>query len=418
MLLGCIADDFTGASDLANVLARGGMRTIQFNGIPQRPVACEAGIISLKSRSIPAADAVRQSLDALEWLRDQGCQQYLFKYCSTFDSTPAGNIGPVADALLDALNVPSAIVCPAFPTLKRSIYRGHLFVGDKLLNESGLENHPLNPMTDANLVRWLGLQTKSKVGLIPYDIVAAGAAAVRQALAGATGEGVRLIVCDCIRDEDLITLGTAAADMKLITGGSGIALGLPQNFRARRMTTGAEYIPSAPAGPVIALAGSCSGATRAQVVRHSETQPALRLEARAIVEGGASPAEAWSWAREQSAGAIPLIYTSADPKEVREAQATFGAAHVAHAIEAFFAALAAEAVNGGAAHLIVAGGETSSAVVTGLEIDAMEIGPEIDPGVPVLVADRPRLLALALKSGNFGAEDFFAKAARLMDEMV
>ncbi len=418
MLLGCIADDFTGASDLANVLARGGMRTIQFNGVPERPVECEAGIVSLKSRSIPAAEAVRQSLEALAWLRAQNCQQFLFKYCSTFDSTPAGNIGPVADTLLDALGAPSAIVCPAYPTLKRSIYRGHLFVGDKLLNESGLENHPLNPMTDANLVRWLGLQTKYQVGLIPYEIIGAGTAAIRDAVAKATREGIRLIVCDCIRDEDLLVLGMAVADMKLVTGGSGVALGLPQNFRARRLMAGKAHHILAPSGPAIALAGSCSSATRAQVARHAKEHPALRLEAKNIVEGTQSVGEAWAWARGRDPQAIPLIYTSADPNEVRDAQAAFGAGTVAHKIEAFFAALASEAMAAGVARMIVAGGETSSAVVTGLGIDAMEIGPEIDPGVPVLIADRPRPLALALKSGNFGADDFFTKAARVMDDMA
>lgn len=415
MLLGCIADDFTGASDLANVLARGGMHTIQFAGVPRRSKACEAAIVSLKSRSIPAAEAVSQSLAALDWLRAAGCRQILFKICSTFDSTPAGNIGPVAEALLDALGAPATIVCPAYPTLRRTIYRGHLFVGDRLLSESGLERHPLNPMTDPDLVRWLGRQAKGRVGLIAHDVVETGATAVKTAIGDHAGNGRRLIIADCLRDGDLLTLGRACADMVLITGGSGIALGLPANFRDQGLLAGGAAITPAPKGRAIALAGSCSPATRAQIAAHATSNPVLQLDARAVATGEATATTAWDWLAAQPADALPLVYSSAEPEAVAAAQAELGGARLSAAIEHLFAELAERAVDAGVSRLIVAGGETSSAIVTGLGIDAMEIGPEIDPGVPMLVADRPRPLALALKSGNFGAPDFFAKALATME---
>ena len=415
MLLGCIADDFTGASDLGNVLARGGMHTIQFNGVPKDEAACDAAIISLKSRSIPAADAVEQSLAALAWLRRQGCRQFLFKYCSTFDSTKAGNIGPVAEALLMALGTDAAIVCPAYPTLKRSIYRGHLFVGDALLNESGLEHHPLNPMTDANLARWLGQQTAMKVGRVTFDIVEQGEAAIHDALARGIANGERLIVTDCIADRNLVSLGAAVADMVLVTGGSGIAVGLAQNFQRRGQLTAESTMVSAPATPALALAGSCSTATREQIEVHGRTNPSMRIDADGVISGRTTPAVALAWIASVRGAGLPLVYSSADPADVRAAQQRHGAERSAAALEQFFGELARRSVDGGVRRLIVAGGETSSAVVGALSVTAMQIGPEIDPGVPLLVTDGEPKLALVLKSGNFGAPDFFARARTMLD---
>ena len=238
MLLGAIADDFTGASDLANTLAKGGMATVQFVGVPREAADCEAGVVALKTRSIPADEAVRQSLAALDWLQAQGCRQILFKYCSTFDSTPAGNIGPVAEALLDRLGAPVAVVCPVFPATGRTLFMGHLFVQGRLLSESGMENHPLNPMTDPDIRRWLALQTKGEVGLVPYAVVQKGADAVRAALDAEAAAGRRLAVVDAVADEDLMVIGRAIAEHRLITGGSGIALGLPENFRRAGLLSG------------------------------------------------------------------------------------------------------------------------------------------------------------------------------------
>jgi len=418
MLLGCIADDFTGASDLANTLALAGMRTIQFAGVPGAgsPV-CEAGVVSLKTRSVPPAEAVRQSLDALAALRAAGAQQILFKYCSTFDSTREGNIGPVADALIEALGAGVAIVCPAFPTNRRTVYRGHLFVGDVLLNESGMENHPLTPMTDANLVRWLGYQTRHKVGLIAAEVVSQGPAAVRAALGAAAERGERLVVCDAIADEHLVTLGHAAAGMALITGGSGIAMGLPDNFRTSGAIGGLSAAPNAPEGRAVAFAGSCSSATRAQVIRHARTQPSLALDPEEILAGEQTPDAVARWVERQPPGGLPLVYSSADPAIVRALQGRHGAERIAHAVEDFFANLARRLVRAGFRRLIVAGGETSSAVVSALGGAPMRIGPEIDPGVPVLITESEAPLALVLKSGNFGAEDFFDKARSTIDTM-
>lgn len=417
MQLGCIADDFTGASDLANTLAKAGMSTIQFVGPPgPDAAACEAAVVSLKTRSIAPADAIAQSLAALQALQGAGAQQILFKYCSTFDSTREGNIGPVADALLDALDAPTAMVCPAFPTTGRTIYRGHLFVGDKPLNESGLENHPLNPMTDANLVRWLGYQTRHKVGLVSWPVVAQGAAAIRSALNAAAARGERLVVCDAITDADLIALGHAAAGMALVTGGSGIAMGLPDNFRgdgtARAPLAGIRF----PASRAVALAGSCSAATRGQIAAHAAAgEPVLRLDAGAVIEGSFSVEDALGWLSSQPAQALPLIASSDEPDAVKAMQARYGVERSAHAVEGFFGSLAQMLAAHRLQRLIVAGGETSSAVVASLGVQAMRIGPEIDPGVPLLLTTDKMPMALALKSGNFGAPDFFRKARDLMD---
>lgn len=412
MLLGCIGDDFTGSSDLANTLAKQGMRTVQYTGVPAGAAGAEveAGVVALKSRSIPAADAVAQSLAALKWLQDQGCTQFFFKYCSTFDSTPEGNIGPVADALADALDAHEVIVCPAFPGTGRSLYMGHLFVKDVLLSESGLQNHPLNPMTDPDIRRWLRPQTRHGVGHVGVDCVFAGAEAIRAGLAREHAAGKRLIVVDALRDEDLVHIGTAAAGLPLITGGSGVALGLPGNFARAGKISGGTTPWRGQGGPCVALSGSCSVATRAQVAHHRTAHPAFEIVAEDVIEGRLAPAD--MAARLLEAGGIPLAYSSADPEVVAAVQARFGRERAAGALEGFFAETARQLVAGGVTRLLTAGGETSGAVVEGLGLDTLAIGPEIDPGVPALRAGAD--LVVALKSGNFGAPDFFEKAAGIL----
>ncbi|WP_212526149.1 3-oxo-tetronate kinase [Actibacterium sp. MT2.3-13A] len=414
MLLGCIGDDFTGSSDLGNTLTRAGMRTVQYVGVPGAAAApdVEAGIVALKSRSIPVGEAVRLSLQALEWLRAQGCRQFLFKYCSTFDSTPQGNIGPVAEALAEALGARQVLVCPAFPGAGRTIYQGHLFVGDRLLNESGMENHPLTPMTDADIRRWLALQATGSVGHVPASAVFAGAQAVADRLAAEDAAGHRLIVADAIRDEDLVTLGRAAAGLPLLTGGSGIAMGLPGNFRDEGLLAGGASAWRGQAGRAAVLSGSCSNATRAQVARHRQNNPALEITAEAVMSGAMTGEKVARWLLAQDG--LPLAYSSADPQEVARAQQTYGTEAIAHRLEALFAEAARHLVAGGVARLITAGGETSGAVVEGLALEHLRIGPEIDPGVPAMRAHDG--LVLALKSGNFGAEDFFEKAAKRLAE--
>ncbi|RJL16489.1 3-oxo-tetronate kinase [Paracoccus siganidrum] len=414
MLLGCIGDDFTGSSDLGNTLVKAGMRAVQYAGTPAAPAApeVEAGIVALKSRSLPRAEAVRLSLEALDWLHAQGCRQFLFKYCSTFDSTPEGNIGPVAEALADALGTDRVIFCPAFPAAGRMVFQGHLFVGNRLLSESGMENHPLTPMTDPDLRRWLARQTARGVGHLPADAVWAGAAAARARLDAEVQAGRGLVVADAIRDQDLVTLGQAVADLPLLTGGSGIALGLPGNFRAQGLLSAEGPRWRGQAGPAAVLSGSCSRATRRQVAHHvAGGAPALEIDPEAVLAGRASARQAADWALAQYG--LPLVYSSADPEAVRAVQARHGTGTVAARLEAFVAETARLLVAGGVTRLITAGGETSGAVVEGLGLASLEIGPEIDPGVPAIRAGRD--LVLALKSGNFGAEDFFAKAAACLE---
>lgn len=412
MLLGCIGDDFTGSSDLANTLSKQGMRCVQYTGVPSGAAHkdVEAGIVALKSRSIDPDDAVSQSLAALAWLQAQGCEQIFFKYCSTFDSTPDGNIGPVADALADALNAYKVIVCPAFPGTGRSVYKGHLFVNDTLLNESGLQNHPLTPMTDPDIRRWLAPQTRHTVGHVDAETVLAGAESIKDGLEAEHGAGKRLIVVDALRDADLMQIGAAVDGMPLITGGSGVALGLPANFAKRGLiaTTGTGW--RGESGKCIVLSGSCSIATRSQVALHSKTNPSYEIDASAVINGQLSAKMVSDWLMD--ADRIPLAYSSADPAMVADIQEKFGREKSAEALEAFFADISRQLVAAGIRKILTAGGETSGAIVEGLHLTTLKIGPEIDPGVPALRASDT--LVIALKSGNFGAPDYFEKAAKIL----
>ncbi|MFL9865109.1 four-carbon acid sugar kinase family protein [Paraburkholderia fungorum] len=424
-LLGCIADDFTGATDLANMLVRGGMRTVQTIGVPASNDAVDADalVVALKSRTIAAADALAQSLAALDWLRAQGCRQFFFKYCSTFDSTDAGNIGPVTDALLDALSTgPRAtaftIACPAFPENGRTIYRGYLFVGDTLLNESGMENHPLTPMRDANLVRVLQRQTRSKVGLVRYDTVAKGAEAVRESFDALHGDGVRMAIADAVSDADLHVLGEACADFTLITGGSGIALGLPANFRRAGLLAQRNDAARLPRieGLSAVLAGSASKATNAQVAAWRETRPAFRIDPLAAARGEPVVEQALAFAQPHlDKDEAMLIYATATPDEVKAVQRELGVNEAGQLVESTLASIARGLRERGVRKFVVAGGETSGAVVQALEVHTLRIGAQIDPGVPATATTDAEPLALALKSGNFGAIDFFEKALRHLD---
>ncbi|MEN0087816.1 MAG: 3-oxo-tetronate kinase [Pseudomonadota bacterium] len=408
MLLGCIGDDFTGSSDLANTLAKRGMRVVQYSGVPDTNATddVQAGVVSLKTRSIAPAEAILQSLEALDWLKRQGCTQFFFKYCSTFDSTPDGNIGPVADALAEALGAETVIVCPAFPGTGRSVYQGHLFVNDVLLNESGMQNHPLTPMTDPDIRRWLRAQVDCQVGHVSGQTVLRGAQIIRQALADQTQNGRRFIVVDAIDDANLHEIGKAASDLKLVTGGSGVALGLPANFDCKPGYK--HWTPQA--GKAIILSGSCSTATRRQVALHRQKHPALELNADAVLTGEMTAEKLADWLMAQDG--LPLAYSSADPAQVTLVQERYGRERAANAFENLFADTAKLCRDQGATRIITAGGETSGAVVEGLQLRELTIGPEIDPGVPALRAGDH--LVVALKSGNFGAPDFFEKAAGVL----
>ena len=414
LLLGAIADDFTGATDLANTLVKQGMRTLQLIGVPDEQVDtgdAEAAVIALKSRAAPIEQAVTQSLAALDWLRLRGARQIVFKYCSTFDSTPAGNIGPVADVLMDALDCDAALICPAFPTNGRTIVEGNLFVGEQLLSESPMKHHPLTPMRDANLVRLMDAQSRRRSGLIPLFTVRRGPAAINDAIADLGTKGCAYAVADAERDDDLLQLGAAAASHPLVTGGSGIALGLPANFRTRGLLGDAEKarLPAA-AGRCLVLAGSCSAATRAQIEHAPANWPRYQIDVDEIAQGRDVAAQLCGWAAGQS-GELPLlIYASAEPEEVGRIQQRHGVEAAGAMVERVLGEAAQHLVGQGLRRLIVAGGETSGAVVTALGIRALRIGPEIDPGVPWTEVSGEAPLALALKSGNFGGPDFFARA--------
>ena len=415
-VLGCIADDFTGATDLANMLVRGGMRTVQVIGVPAADAELEAAdavVVALKSRTTPTAEAVSESLAALAWLRQRGCRQFFFKYCSTFDSTAEGNIGPVAEALQEALDCDFTLACPAFPETGRTLFRGHLFVQDQLLSESGMQHHPLTPMGDANLVRVLQAQSRGTVGLLRYDQVAKGPEAVRAAIDELRRSGHRLAIADALSDADLHTLGTACAELPLVTGGSGIAQGLPENFRRAGLLQAHDAAAlDLPAGGDAVLAGSASQATNGQVAAWLEAgRPALRLDPLALARGDDSIDAALAWAREQ--GQAVLIYATSPADEVKAIQRELGVARAGELVERALGLIARGLFDQGVRRLVVAGGETSGAVVQALGVQSLRIGAQIDPGVPATlgqVAGEP--LALALKSGNFGSRDFFAKALR------
>lgn len=418
VLLGCIADDFTGGTDLAGMLVKAGMRTVQMIGVPPEPIGddVDAVVIALKSRTTPADEAVAESLAALLWLQKAGCRQFYFKYCSTFDSTDKGNIGPVAEALMDELGSGFTIACPAFPANQRTIYKGYLFVGDQLLSESGMRNHPLTPMTDANLVCVLQAQVKGKVGLAEYSTVLKGEDAIRARFAALKAEGCNVAVVDALSNDDLMRIGAACADLPLVTAGSGIALGLPQNFRRAGLLADdlvADALP--PTGGLRAvISGSCSVATQGQVAAMSVTHPSFQVDPRQLASGADVVGSALDWAGSRLKDGPVLIYATAAPEAVKAVQAELGVEKAGVLVEDAFAAIAKGLVGIGVGQLIVAGGETSGAVVKALGVSGLRIGPEIDPGVPWTVgitrdtAQRP--LALALKSGNFGTPDFFLKA--------
>jgi uncharacterized protein YgbK (DUF1537 family) len=418
MLLGCIADDFTGATDLANNLVRAGMRTVQTIGVPAAPLAddVDAVVVALKTRTISAVDAVRQSLAALDWLNGCGAEQFYFKYCSTFDSTPAGNIGPVTEALMDALGCKFTIACPAFPVNGRTVFKGHLFVGDGLLSESGMRDHPLTPMRDSNLVRVLQAQTKRKVGLIPYDIVERGESAIRARIAELEMAGVRIAIVDAVTDDDLIKLGPALSDMPLVTAGSGVAIGLPQNFAGRLDNASqAAALPKRPGFRAV-LSGSCSLATNAQVAHFMRTGgAAYPLDALKLAAGESTVRDAIGWAVPRLSAGPVLIYSTAETAQVAAIQQRLGVAEAGALIEQALASVARLLVDAGVTQLVVAGGETSGAVVQALGANVLRIGPQIDPGVPWTAIEGGPPILLALKSGNFGIPDFFTKSFTLLD---
>jgi uncharacterized protein YgbK (DUF1537 family) len=421
LALGCIADDYTGASDLANMLTRCGLRTVQTIGVPHDVVALpdvDAVVVSLKSRSIEAFQAVARSREADNWLRTRGATHVLFKICSTFDSTDAGNIGPVMDALRADSSDDIVLVTPAFPGTGRTVYQGNLFVGGVPLGESPLKDHPLNPMRDSNLMRVLARQSKSTIGLVDLATVAKGPDAIRARLAELAKQGIAAAVVDAVFDPELEVIGEVALDHRLSVGASGMGLGLARGLIASGKVKMAS--PSldqqAIGGPVACLAGSCSQATLAQIAQAEKSMPVLRLDPEKIVAGGAEAERALEWARANIGEGPVLIASSSTPDQVSALQVKHGREAAGHAIEQAMAAISEGLVAAGVRRLVIAGGETSGAVVDRLGIPAFLVGPEIAAGVPVLrcVGWGKGEAVMALKSGNFGGADFFNDAIRLM----
>jgi uncharacterized protein YgbK (DUF1537 family) len=410
--LGVIADDFTGATDIAGFLVAGGLSTIQLNGVPREDIEVEADavVISLKSRSSPVDEAVAESLRALEWLSRKGCAQFYFKYCSTFDSTPAGNIGPVVDALLDALRESFTVICPALPVNGRTVYNGYLFVGGVPLDESGMRHHPVTPMTDANLMRLMDAQAAGRTGLVPSTIVGAGSEAIRQALAELARQGFRYGVVDVLCDDHLAAIGVAVSGMRLVTGGSGLAGGIVRALGAERGSV-ADMRGRPSSGRAVVLSGSCSQMTNAQVAQYRRIAGAKPVSVeRCIADASGYADDLAAWVCDLPRDALaPMIYATTDAGTLSDIQSRFGAAGASAAVEGVLAAVAGRLAEAGFERFIVAGGETSGAVTQALGIAGFHIGPQIAPGVPwVRAIDRP--ISLALKSGNFGGENFFADA--------
>jgi uncharacterized protein YgbK (DUF1537 family) len=418
VLLGCIADDFTGATDLANNLVRAGMKVVQTVGVPGADLEedVDAVVVSLKSRTIEPAQAIEQSEQALRWLQRMGAQQIYFKYCSTFDSTASGNIGPVTDALMQALGTDFTVATPAFPDAGRTVYRGYLFVGDVLLNESGMQDHPLTPMRDSNLMRVLAPQTRHAVGLLDYRVAGHSAVAVASRLQQLRSQGIGIAILDAIGNEDLMRLGAAVKDLPLVTAGSGLAIGLPANFGIAPNLKAAE-LPRA-SGHRAVVSGSCSRATQAQVAHFMDQGGlALAIDPLALSSNPSLLQALCDKALAALTKQPVLMYSTAAPEQLQQVQTQLGRAQAGEQVERWLSALAGRLVSAGVRQLVVAGGETSGAVVQALGIEQLRIGAQIDPGVPwcfgvsSLTADP---LHICLKSGNFGAEDFFTKAFKAL----
>ncbi|ECG8591016.1 3-oxo-tetronate kinase [Salmonella enterica subsp. salamae] len=412
--IGVIADDFTGATDIASFLVENGMPTVQMNDVPTgaQPEDCDAVVISLKTRSCPAQEAIKQSLAALAWLKKQGCQQVYFKYCSTFDSTAEGNIGPVTDALMVALDTPFTVISPALPVNGRTVYQGYLFVMNQLLAESGMRHHPINPMTDSYLPRLMEAQAQGRCGVVPAQILDEGIEATRAAISRLAREGYRYAVLDALNERHLEVQGEVLRDAPLVTGGSGLAMGLARQWGDHQPTRQPRAAGYPLAGRAVVLSGSCSQMTCRQVAHYRQLAPTRDVDVARCLSADARAAyagELAQWALSQNSKLAPMISATASAQALAAIQQQYGAAEASHAVEALFSLLTARLAEGGIIRFIVAGGETSGVVTQSLGITGFHIGPCISPGVPWVKALHAPI-SLALKSGNFGDEAFFSRA--------
>ena len=422
MKLGIIGDDFTGSSDIANNLKKSGMQVSMYAGVPNllpeetKKEQTDAAVIALKTRTAPIKDAIRESLEALSWLKDCGCEQFIFKYCSTFDSTKEGNIGPVTDAIMEKLNTDFTIACPSFPDAGRTVYFGHMFVNGKPLNESGMENHPLTPMTDHNLVRWLGHQTKNNVGLVDSQTISKGENSVKEKIKNLKKNGYKYAIIDTIKNDDFDIICNAVKNLPLLTGGSGIALGLPKIYKDRGLLSASSFqIPENNSNAII-LSGSCSVTTINQINIYKENNPSFYISPDEVINDKDLIEKVLSWIKDNETQS-PLVYSSSDIKTVLEKQKQYGQELLANKIEKFFELLSKRLVKDNFGTFISAGGETSGAVIKGLGIQELKIGKEISHGIPALWSPESsgnKPVFVTLKSGNFGQDNFFARALKAL----
>ena len=421
MKLGIIGDDFTGSSDIANNLKKSGMQVSMYAGVPTttpleiKKELTDAAVIALKTRTIPIEEAISESLKALSWLKGCGCEQFIFKYCSTFDSTKKGNIGPVTDAIMEELNTDFTIACPSFPDAGRTVYFGHMFVNGKPLNESGMENHPLTPMTDHNLVRWLDHQTKNNVGLIDFQTISKGANSVKERVESLKTNGYKYAIIDTIKNDDFDIICNGVKDLPFLTGGSGIALGLPKIYKDRGLLSASNFeIPKNNSNAII-LSGSCSVATINQINIYKENNPSLYVSPDEVMNNKNLVEKVFSWIKDNET-LSPLVYSSSDTKTVTEKQKQYGQEILADKIENFFELLSKKLVKDSFGTFISAGGETSGAIIKGLGVQELKIGEEISHGVPALWSPHSngnKPISVTLKSGNFGQTDFFDRALKV-----
>lgn len=419
--LGCIADDFTGATDLASMLARSGVNVSLRIGVPLSTPknTAEIEVIALKTRSISASKAIEESLSALKWLKEAGAKKYFFKYCSTFDSTAEGNIGPVSEALMNELKVDQTIYCPAFPENGRSIYMGNLFVGQKLLSESSMKDHPLTPMNDSNLMRLLSAQVSRRVGLADRIVVNSGVNSLKEKLISLKENDVPHVIVDAVADTDLDTIASACQDMDFITGGSALAMPLAEFYKAsgkisandnsfmnKKLNTGS-----------IILSGSCSEMTIIQVKNFIQRgAAAFQLDPIDLAENGVK--KVLDWLSSQDFTKNIIIYATSDPDTVKKVQAELGVDMAGKIVEQGLSECAIAARELGIKNFIIAGGETSGAITKALNVRQLDIGIEIAPGVPwTFSGKRNNQIALSLKSGNFGSEEFFTEALNKLENL-
>ena len=418
MILGIIGDDFTGSSDIANNLKKSGMQVSMYAGVPAlspneaKEQSTEAAVIALKTRTVPIKIAINESLKALKWLKDAGCKQFIFKYCSTFDSTKEGNIGPVIDAIMEELNTDFTIACPSFPDAGRTVYYGHMFVNGKPLNESGMETHPLTPMTDHNLVRWLNYQTVNKVGLIDFQTISKGSDTIKQKITSLKQEGYKYALVDTVTNDDFDIICNGIKDLPFLTGGSGIALSLPKIYKSKGLLSANDFnLPQNNSNSVI-LSGSCSNATLEQIDIYKENNPSFYISPDEAMNNSNLIEEVFLWIKKNES-LSPLIYSSSNHKNVVEKQKQYGIKILANKIELFFEKLTNKLVKDDFGKFISAGGETSGSIIKGLGVEELKIGKEISPGVPALwspSSEGGKPISITLKSGNFGQKDFFSRA--------